>query len=108
VKDNVERKQRQHWKVSALECPARLVTSREYVSLQLQKQGGPCVLRLVHLSLKWGVIALRQKSVRNVRKEGLNWKVGYIGKYPREIVAKIDFRDLNTSVYQLFPLIVDR
>jgi len=36
------------------------------------------------------------------------WKAGYIGKYPREIVAKIDFSDLNTSVYQLFPLIVDR
>ena len=54
----------------------RLVTSREYVSLQLQKQGGPCVLRLVKLSLKSGVIALCQKPVRNVRKEGPDWEGG--------------------------------
>jgi len=62
----------QLWYLSSSPTARRLVTSREYVSLQLQKQGGPCVLRLVHLSLKWGVIALRQRSVRNVRKEGLN------------------------------------
>ena len=92
----------------AIGIDTRLVTSREYVSLQLQKQGGPCVLRLVKLSLKSGVIALCQKPVRNVQKKVQIGKVGYIGKYPREIVAKIDFSDLNTSVYQLFPLIVDR
>ena len=61
--------------------PTRLVTSREYVSLQLQKQGGPCVLRLVKLSLKSGVIALCQKPVRNVRKEGLNLE----GRIYREV-----------------------
>jgi len=47
----------------------RLVTSRENVSLQLQKQGGPYVLRLVQLSLNLGGSDYLSPAVKESSKE---------------------------------------